>query len=217
MIARLRRRRRWPPGVPDALWAPLTTAGLLVAIGLLGVAVDQPWLFPGLGPVAFLMAEYADSRAARFSQVVAGHAIGLAAGLTAVTLLGLRVSSLPTTTGHLSLPRVWASAVAVGLTILAEIALRVSHPPAAATTLLVALGAVRPDWHGIATVAGGVLLVATLGEVIRRLRLGRGLPGLGPGRRAAAPERLTPPPGGTKIGAGGGEAAPRRDQPGGEG
>ncbi|MBX6342558.1 MAG: hypothetical protein IRY97_08880, partial [Thermomicrobiaceae bacterium] len=96
MIARLRRRRRWPPGVPDALWAPLTTAGLLVAIGLLGVAVDQPWLFPGLGPVAFLMAEYPDSRAARFSQVVAGHAIGLAAGLTAVTLLGLRVSSLPT-------------------------------------------------------------------------------------------------------------------------
>jgi hypothetical protein len=49
------------------------------------------------------------------------------------------------------------------------------HPPAAATTLLFTLGAFPPTWAGLGTVATGVLIVAALGESLRRARLA--LPG----------------------------------------
>ena len=48
--------------------------------------------------------------------------------------------------------------------------LKASHPPAAATMLLVALGGFKPTWHTAATIVVGVLILATLGEGVRYLR-----------------------------------------------
>ncbi len=51
--------------------------------------------------------------------------------------------------------------------------LHASHPPASATTLLVALGGFRLDTPTMFTVIAGVLLVGVLGEALRRVRLGK--------------------------------------------
>jgi CBS-domain-containing membrane protein len=75
-----------------------------------------------------------------------------------------------------------AATLAIGLTALAGIILRASHPPAAATTLLVALGAISTASQILATIVG-VLIVAVAGEFIRRYRLDRPAPA----------ERMAPP------------------------
>jgi hypothetical protein len=49
--------------------------------------------------------------------------------------------------------------------------LKASHPPAAATTLLVALGGFKPTWQDAATVMIGALIVAIVGEMLRRFRV----------------------------------------------
>ncbi|MDZ8053379.1 MAG: hypothetical protein RMX68_014275 [Aulosira sp. ZfuVER01] len=49
--------QRSPSKVPDIIWAPLTSAALILIVGLLGWVAHQPWLFPSLGPTVFLQAE----------------------------------------------------------------------------------------------------------------------------------------------------------------
>src|SRR4051794_32265288 len=77
-----------PPAVPEAVWAPLAGGLLVLAVGLLALAFGQPWLFPSLGPTVYLQAAQPQLPSSRFVNVVAGHLLGLAAGLGAVVLLG---------------------------------------------------------------------------------------------------------------------------------
>ncbi|HEY0780661.1 MAG TPA: hypothetical protein VGD56_22075 [Gemmatirosa sp.] len=44
---------------------------------------------------------------------------------------------------------------------------RSSHPPAAATTLLVSLGGFRPTLHDASAVCAGVVIVTLAGEALR--------------------------------------------------
>jgi CBS-domain-containing membrane protein len=145
----------------------------MVLVGVLGILADQPWLFPSLGPTAFLQAEIPDHRMARFANIIVGHLVGLGAGYLAVALLQAEDASSVLFTGHLTAVRIWASALAIALTILGGILLRVSHPPASATTLLIALGGFRPTVHDATTVCVGVAIVASVGELLRRIRLGQ--------------------------------------------
>jgi CBS-domain-containing membrane protein len=90
-------------------------------------------------------------------------------------LLGARSAPNPIQSGELTAVRVEAAVVAVALTVLAGFALRASHPPAVATTLLVALGAIATPQQVLATIAG-VVLVTLFGEWVRRVRLDRTTP-----------------------------------------
>jgi hypothetical protein len=54
--------------------------------------------------------------------------------------------------------------------LLVALLLKASHPPAGATTLLVALGAIKTIQDGLNAVAG-VLVIALLGAAFRRARL----------------------------------------------
>ncbi|BDP43735.1 hypothetical protein DAETH_37040 (plasmid) [Deinococcus aetherius] len=159
------------PGIPQALWAPLSAGALILVIGLFGLAAHQPLLFPSLGPTAFLQTETPDQPSARPYHVVVGHLVGLLAGFFAVWVFGATGAPSVLATHDLTAPRVWASVLAVALTLLGGLVLHASHPPAAATTLLASLGGFPPTVRSTVTVMGGVLLVTLLGEVLRRLRL----------------------------------------------
>jgi hypothetical protein len=74
--------------VPDVVWSPLATGGLVFVVGLLGLAIEKPWLFPSLAPTAFLQLQSPMHPSSRPYNTVAGHLIGLAAGCLAVALLG---------------------------------------------------------------------------------------------------------------------------------
>ncbi len=175
------RRIRWPRGVPDAVFAPLATAGLMLVVGTLGTVARQPWLFPSLGPTAFLQAEYPAHRTARLYHVIAGHGIGLGAGLLSVWLVGAKANSSVIVVHHLTPARTWAAVIAVALTIAASLLLRASHPPGVSTSMLLALGSFSPSLHDVLTIIVGVLVVAVAGELLRRARLGNA-PGAPPGR-----------------------------------
>ena len=71
--------------------------------------------------------------------------------------------------------RVVAAAIAIALTILLSALARANHPPAAATTLLVALGAAATAEKALNLFAG-VVLIAIAGELLRRVRLERRTP-----------------------------------------
>jgi CBS-domain-containing membrane protein len=103
--------------------------------------------------------------------VAFGHAIGLAAGLLAVYLTGAahQPAVMDMVKDTLSLDRVAASVVAVALSLAVQHRLNLMHPPAEATTLIVALGGVEPTAAGALTVVAAIALVAVLGEAARRL------------------------------------------------
>jgi HPP family len=103
--------------------------------------------------------------------VAFGHAIGLAAGLLAVYLTGAahQPAVIDIVKDTLSLDRVAASVVAVALSLAIQHRLNLVHPPAEATTLIVALGGVEPTAAGALTVVAAIALVAVFGEAARRL------------------------------------------------
>jgi hypothetical protein len=165
----LRGIRQWPARIPDVLWKPLTAVGLVVVVGVCGVIADQPWLYPSLGPSALVTAEYPNQQAARFRDVVLGHLIGLGAGIVAVWLAGADTTAVMTR--EVSAERVLAAALAMAGTIIGLQLLHVSQAPAASTTLVVALGGLRPTLHDVIAVIIGVLILGAAGEVVRRIRL----------------------------------------------
>jgi len=164
--------------VPNAAWAPVAVGVLIGAAGLIGLVAGQPWLFPSLGPTAFLLAESPGSPQSRFYDTTIGHLAGLAAGLAAVFLFGLQDSPGVLASETVTLARIGAAVLAVALTMLAGSLLKASHPPASATTLLMALGGFHASIRDAAAIVAGVLIVAALGEGLKWAR-----------------RRIPPPPG----------------------
>lgn len=160
----------WAANAKKALWGALATGGILLVVGLLGLVADQPWLFPSLGPTAFLQVQTPYRPASSFYNTVVGHSVGLAAGFFAVLVLGAGDASSVMATHHLTAVRMWAAVLAMTLTMLVSLLLKAPHPPAAATTLLVALGGFAPTVNAALTVEAGVLIVAVIGEGLRRVR-----------------------------------------------
>lgn len=167
--------RRTSPGprartLPDPAWTPLAVGTLLGAVGLVAWGTGRPWLFPSLGPSAYLQAEEPDKPASRFFNTVVGHLVGFAAGSLAVFLLGAAQDPSSLADKQVTAARAGAAALSGMLTMAGLSAPKASHPPAAATMLLVALGGFRPNWADAGSVLAGVLILATLGEAVRYVR-----------------------------------------------
>jgi hypothetical protein len=170
--------------IPDPIWAP-TAGGLLIgAVGAIAVLAGLPALLPSLGPSAVLVGLQPNHPSARPWNTLVGHALGLLAGFAAVLATG--ATGAPTVLGDQQLVpvRVVASAIAIALTILLCQLARASHPPAAATTLLVTLGSIATLKQSM-TLMVGVILLAVIGEGLRHVRRKRRVPA----------ERMAPPRG----------------------
>lgn len=126
-----------------------------------------PWLFPSLGPTIAIQSASPEAQSARPLSVLGGHLIGLAAGFTAVFITGAASTPSVVDAHRLSGQRVGASVLAVLLSMLVQHFTRLEHPPAQATTLLLALGALQADASTAVTVIAGVLLIIVLGEGVR--------------------------------------------------
>lgn len=162
--------RRFPRHIPDLLWGPVTTGGLVLAAGALGLAVGQPLLFPSLGPTAVLYADFPAHSSARPYNTLVGHLVGLGSGYLAVFLASAQAAPAVLATHELAPSRVVAGTLAVTLTWVILWAIHAPHPPAAATTLLAALGGFRPIAEDALAVIIGVLVVAVLGQALRWAR-----------------------------------------------
>jgi CBS-domain-containing membrane protein len=132
-------------------------------------------LLPSLGPTAVLLALNAAHPTARAWNTFVGHLGGLVAGFAAVFVLGASTAPAVLADGELVAVRVLAAGLAVALTIMVGDLLRASHPPAAATALLVALGSIATLERALWLVAGAAA-ITILGEGVRRIRLQRRAP-----------------------------------------
>lgn len=141
-----------------------------ISIGLMAAAAyvtRQPFVFPSLGPTAFLLFYTPQAPAASPRNTLAGHLIGAGAGYLSLAIFGL-LHTGPALAVGVSGPRVGAAALSLGLTAGAMVWLKVPHPPAGATTLIVSLGLLRTlPQLGVLMLA--VLLLVAQGVAINRL------------------------------------------------
>ena len=154
----------------DLLWATLGEGGLVLALAAIGWAIHQPLIFASLGPTAYELVEQPQLRSARTYNIIVGHLIGLGSGFLTVYLLHAWAAPNVISTGIVSAERVWAVAIAASLTTLVTLLLGAGQPAALATTLLVALGSMQTLRDAGAVIAG-VLIIALIGEPVRRFRL----------------------------------------------
>jgi len=175
LLASIPKRPTAIASIPDPIWGSVTAGVQILVVGLLGLLAGSPWLVPSLGPTAVLVALMPAHPTARAWNTFGGHLGGLIAGFIAVALLG--AAGAPTVMGdHVLVPvRVAAATIAIVLTIAFGTLLRASHPPAAATTLLVALGGIGTAEQALALMAG-VLTITVLGEALRVVRIRRHVP-----------------------------------------
>ncbi|HVC33937.1 MAG TPA: HPP family protein [Chloroflexota bacterium] len=137
---------------------------LMAAVALVTRA---PFIFPSLGPTAFLLFYTPTAPPASPRNTIVGHLIGALAGWLSLLIFGLTAAP-PALSAGVDWPRVGAAALSLAATSFFMVLLRVPHPPAGATTLIVSLGLLRQPWElGILMVA--VVLLTGQAFVINRL------------------------------------------------
>lgn len=153
----------------ELLIAPVSEAALILIAAIIGWASHQPLVFASLGPTVYEMIETPKQPSARPYNVVVGHLIGVLAGFAAIYIVqgweAPQVSAL-----GVPLTRVWTATIAALLTVFFTLLARATQPAALATTLLISLGLMQ-TWTQGGIIMGGVVLIAILGEPLRRMRL----------------------------------------------
>ncbi len=139
----------------------LETGTLVLVPGILAWLSGFPFIFPSLGPTAYVLATAPKARTNSPHRVVGGHAIGVAAGLFAFGLVGPPVAVTgPLAPGSDAAFALAASGVlATALTALAMLATDLVHPPACATTLIVGLGLLSTRAQALGIVVAVLVLV----------------------------------------------------------
>ena len=156
-------------GVRTGAWSAGASIVALAVAGAIGIALQEPWLFPSLGPTLMVMLETPRLPPAHPRSVLVGHAVGIAAGWLALVVMGLQHHPSAVQEG-LYTKRVVAVCLAMGITALVLQAIRCPHPPAGATTMIVSLGILHTGPQ-LRAMALSVLLVTAVGLVLQQLML----------------------------------------------
>ena len=155
---------------PRLVWAVFVCVNGFITIGLLGLLAlltGSPFVFPSLGPTAYLfffspLAEVSSPR-----NTILGHAIGLVCGYGAFVIA---VASSPPFGINPGVhgPRLLAAALSLSATGALMALLRISHPPAGATTLIVSLGIISQPKE-LVIIELAVILLTVQAFAINRL------------------------------------------------
>ena len=142
----------------------------LVSIGLMSLVAlvtGQPFIFPSLGPTAFLLFYTPMLPTACPRNTLCGHLIGVLAGYVSLVIFGLTDAG-PALVVGVTWARLGAAALSLALTAGMMVWLRVPHPPAGATTLIVSLGLIT-ELSALVVLMLGVFLLVVQGFAINRL------------------------------------------------
>jgi CBS-domain-containing membrane protein len=139
----------------------------IAAMAFVAFVTGEAFVFPSLGPTAFLLFYTPLLPASSPRNTLGGHAIGAAAGYLALVVFGL-TDAAPALATSVTGARIGAAALSLGLTSGAMVWARVPHPPAGATTLIVSLGILREPAQ-LAVLMLAVALLVVQGFVINRL------------------------------------------------
>lgn len=138
--------------------------GLVAAVAL---CFESSFLFPSLGPTAFLLFYTPESEVSSPRSTLLGHLIGALAGWLSLAVFGL-LDAPPALVAGVDWPRVGAAALSLGGTSALMVLLDAVHPPAGATTLIVSLGLMPSLWQ-IPILMGAMLLLLGQAMILNRL------------------------------------------------
>src|SRR6516225_9994570 len=138
--------RRFPPRLVRAAF--VFANGFLAVAILAGLAVvfHTPFVFPSVGPTAFLLYFMPTAPTASPRNTLCGHALGIGCGYASLCLLGLGHAP-PAVLEEIHWRRVVAAALSLSATGALMILFGVVHPPAGATTLIISLGFITTPAH----------------------------------------------------------------------
>lgn len=149
---------------------PLAEGVLLLALSAIGLLLRLPLLFTSLGPTAYEQIEKPAEKSATPYNIIVGHMVGLICGFASLGLFHAFHDPVTSSAGHLTPDRVLASVLACVVTAFINLVLSASQPAAFSTVLLVTLGSYESGRDAL-TIAIAVVLLAILGEPLRRKSL----------------------------------------------
>ena len=156
--------------VRKRLGTSLYASFLFTVLGLFAWISGQPFVFPSLGPSAYILAFDRRGERTRTYNIVGGHFIGLVAGWIAYSLFaaGISIMSTPTPLSLSGLYLTVSGVVSIALTTWTMIAIGTKHPPACATTLIVSLGLLTTPLE-LAAIMVSVVVLVEVHQVVLRL------------------------------------------------
>ena len=139
------------------IFTSLYTAFLLVPLGIIAWITGRPFLFPSVGPSAFLLAMILYGQPTSARRVIGGHTIGTIAGLLSYHLIasGLVITNVAPLLAGEQLRLVTSATLSLILTSAGMLYTETVHPPACATTLIVSLGF-------LASFLGGSIIIGSV-------------------------------------------------------
>jgi CBS domain-containing membrane protein len=156
----------FPPRLVRSLYVFVNGFVTIGVLAVLALVSRNPFVFPSLGPTAYLLFFTPLGRTSSPRNTVFGHAIGLVCGYAAFAATGTGALPFGEHPG-IFWPRVLAAALSLSATGAFMVILDVSHPPAGAT-LIVSLGIIsKPSELAIIEVA--VFLLVAQALAINRL------------------------------------------------
>ena len=143
----------------------------IASMSLVALVTGEPFVFPSLGPTAFLLFYTPLLPVSSPRNTLAGHAIGAAAGYLSLVIFGL-TDDLPALATSVTAARAGAAGLSLGLTSGAMVWAGVPHPPAGATTLIVSLGILREPTQLVVLMVAVALLVVQAFAINRLAGIG---------------------------------------------
>lgn len=156
----------WGKRVALAVFALVNGAIATAVLALLAHWTRGPFVFPSLGPTAFLLFHRPLANAACPRNALIGHVLAIVVGWLSLAVTGL-IDAPPIAEAGVTWPRIVAAALSIGLTSGLMVLWNAPHPPAGATTLIVSLGLIGEPWKFPLLLVGVVLLVVQ-GFIINR-------------------------------------------------
>lgn len=139
----------------------------IAVLALVAMGAGTPFIFPSLGPTAYLLFSAPLAAASSPRNTLCGHAVGIACGYLALVVAGL--TEAPSVMEEaVNLPRVAAAALSLALTGALMVWWRLDHAPAGATTLIVSLGFITLPRH-LLIIETAVLVLTAQALIVNRL------------------------------------------------
>jgi len=151
--------QRFPERLVRSIYVFVNGFVTIAVLALLALVSRNPFVFPSLGPTAYLLFFSPLGRTSSPRNTILGHAVGLVCGYGAFVFTG--AGALPFGVPQsIFWPRILAAALSLSSTGALMVLLDVSHPPAGATTLIVSLGIISKPVELVIIEVAVFLLVA---------------------------------------------------------
>jgi CBS domain-containing membrane protein len=157
----------FPPRLVRSAYVFINGFITIALLALLALVSRNPFVFPSLGPTAYLLFFSPLAKASSPRNTIFGHLIGIVCGYGAYIATGAGAVPFGVHPG-IFWPRILAAALSLSATGAFMVLLGVSHPPAGATTLIISLGIISKP-RELAIIEVAVFLLVAQALAINRL------------------------------------------------